>query len=252
MNRVDLAAVKSVFEWAASRPGKRLLPSNPAREVRLNEPAEIVTRSPLFTREEMAAILGAASAVPDDDENPTLAYAKRWAPWIAAYTGARISEICQLRGVDVRRDGDVWIFDFTPSAGSIKTSEARVVPIHEHLLARGFVEFARKAGAGPLFYDPKRRKKREAAASQAEKRGGDVSTWVREATNLDLRLKPNHTWRIVFKSRAIEVGIDTRSSDWISGHLSRSRKRGAAAFYEVPTVDGLAAAMAKFPCYPVP
>ena len=49
VSRVDLAAVKSVFTWAASRAGGRVLPHNPAKGVRLDEPSETVTRSALFT-----------------------------------------------------------------------------------------------------------------------------------------------------------------------------------------------------------
>jgi integrase len=251
INRVDLAAVKSVFQWAASRPGKRILSDNPARAIRLPEPSGPITRRPLFTHEEAASIMTAASLVPDSAENPTLAYAKRWTPWIAAYTGARITEICQLRGVDVRQEGGVWVMDFTPLAGSIKTDEARTVPIHEHLIAKGFLDFVRQRGPGPLFYDPLRRKAGDAKYSQAENRGGDVATWVRAAVNLDPRIRPSHTWRKVFKSIAVEAGIDDRLSDWISGHMTSKRKRGAAAIYEVPTIKGLASAIAKFPRYPV-
>ena len=251
MNRVDLAAVKSVFEWAAGRPGKRILSDNSARNVRLPEPSEVSTRRPLFTHEEAASIMAAASLVADSSDNPTLAFAKRWTPWIAAYTGARITEICQLRGADIMHEGGVWVMDFNPLAGSIKTSEARSVPIHEHLISKGFLDFVRQRGLGPLFFDPSRRKEDSAKSSQAENRGGDVATWVRAAVKLDPRIRPSHTWRKVFKSTAVEAGIDARLSDWISGHMAQRRKRGAAADYEVPTIKGLASAMAKFPRYTV-
>lgn len=72
VNRVDLAAVKSVFTWAASRAGGRVLLHNPAKGVRLDEPSEAVTRSALFTNEEWNAILLEALRVPDDADNPTL------------------------------------------------------------------------------------------------------------------------------------------------------------------------------------
>ena len=142
--------------------------------------------------------------------------------------------------------------DITPEAGGTKTNEARPIPIHEHLLELGFLDFVKKCGRGPLFYDPSRRTVDAAKSSQAENRGGDVATWVRTAVKLDPRIRPNHTWRKMFKSLAVEAGIDARLSDWISGHMTQRRKRGAAADYEVPTVNGLASAMKKFPRYPVP
>ena len=252
MNRVDLAAVKSVFEWAASRAGGRVLKHNPARVVRLPEPSEIITRSALFSEGEREAILLAARRVPDDVENPTLGYAKRWVPWIAAYTGGRVSEITQVRGKDVRLDGGTWVIDFNPEAGGIKTNEARIVPVHEHLIELGFPAFAMSRGEGPLFYDPARRQHADAKRSQAENRSGEIAEWVREIVGLDPRIAPNHTWRRMFKSIAVEAGISTRISDWLTGHARQKRKRGAAADYEVPTLAALAKAVGQFPRYQLP
>jgi integrase len=73
--------------------------------------------------------------------------------WLCAYSGARSGEITQLRGVDVTKRGAFHVMKPTPEAGTIKTSEARVVPIHEHLVAQGFIEFVREIGKGPLFYN---------------------------------------------------------------------------------------------------
>jgi integrase len=252
VNRVDLAAVKSVFTWATSRAGGRVLLHNPARGVRLDEPNEAVTRSALFTNEEWNAILLEARRVPDDADNPTLGYAKRWVAWIAAYTGARVSEITQLRGQDVRREGDTWVLDFNPEAGGIKTNEARIVPVHEHLVEPGFPAFAASRGKGPLFYDPTRRQHADAKRSQAENRSGEIAEWVREVASLDPRIAPNHTWRRMFKSIAIEAGISTRLSDWLTGHARQKRRRGAAADYEVPTLAALAKAVRQFPRYQLP
>lgn len=252
VNRVDLAAVKSVFTWAASRSGGRVLPHNPAKGVRLDEPNEAVTRSALFTAEEWKAILLAARRAPDDTDNPTLGYAKRWVAWIAAYTGARVSEITQLRGQDVRREGETWVIDFNPEAGGIKTNEARIVPVHEHLLELGFVAFATSRDKGPLFYDRTRRQHADAKRSQAENRSGEIAEWVREVARLDPRIAPNHTWRRMFKSIAIEAGISTRLSDWLTGHARQRRKRGAAADYEVPTLAALTKAVRQFPRYQLP
>ena len=39
----------------------------------------------------------------------------------------------------------------TPEAGGIKTNKFRDVPVHEHLLAEGFVEFLKNAPSGHLF-----------------------------------------------------------------------------------------------------
>ena len=73
-----------------------------------------------------------------------MAAAIRWVPWVCAYTGARGGEITQLRAEDVKRHRQgFWTITITPEAGTVKTGQARTVPVHEHLVARGSIEFVR-------------------------------------------------------------------------------------------------------------
>jgi integrase len=74
-------------------------------------------------------------------------------PWLCAYTGARVGEMTQLRGVDVLRQDGISALRITPEAGTVKTRKARVVPLHDHLIAQGFPEFVKTRGKGPLFYN---------------------------------------------------------------------------------------------------
>ena len=75
-------------------------------------------------------------------------------PWIGAYTGARISEICQLRAEDVSKVEDIWCIKILPEAGLLKTvGSERVVPVHPALIKIGLLEFVGKAKSGPLFED---------------------------------------------------------------------------------------------------
>lgn len=93
INKNDMVAVGSVMGWAVSRQGRKVLSDNPVRGVRLDEPRRVVERERTFRQQEVAAILSAASAVKPDEENPTFAAARRWCPWLAAYSGARIAEL---------------------------------------------------------------------------------------------------------------------------------------------------------------
>ena len=52
-------------------------------------------------------------------------------PWLCAYSGARSGEITQLRGIDVTPRGDFYVMRLTPEAGSIKTGNARTVPLRD-------------------------------------------------------------------------------------------------------------------------
>ncbi|MGB8631769.1 MAG: hypothetical protein WCD69_20720, partial [Xanthobacteraceae bacterium] len=54
------------------------------------------------------------------DQNSPDAAARRWVPWLCAYTGARVGEIAQLRKEDVvKREGLPSIL-ITPEAGAVK------------------------------------------------------------------------------------------------------------------------------------
>jgi hypothetical protein len=67
---------------------------------------------------------------------------------------SRAGEITQLRGHDViERDG-IKALRITPDAGTVKTKEVRIVPIHDHLIEIGFLKYVSIGGSGPLFYDP--------------------------------------------------------------------------------------------------
>jgi hypothetical protein len=50
----------------------------------------------------------------------------------------------------------------TPEAGTIKDREFRFVPIHPRLIELGFITFVAGAPEGPLFFDPARRRRKDA------------------------------------------------------------------------------------------
>ena len=92
-------------------------------------------------------------------ETPT-ERARRWVPWLCAYSGARSGEITQLRGRDIEARGGMYVMKLTPEAGTMKSGKIRVVPLHEHIIAQGFIEMVKQVGNGALFYNdatPQRR-----------------------------------------------------------------------------------------------
>jgi integrase len=238
INHVDLVAVSSVFKWGASRQGGKLIQANPVtKDVRLDLPKLQRKREPTLRPNEITAILRAALNVTDDPRNPTSAYARRWCPWIAAYSGARIQELTGLQVEDVQNEGGTWVMHFHKT----KTGQPRTVPIHEHLIDMGFLGFVKSRKSGPLFYDPKR-SSGKAKTPQAEQRAIKIAEWVRKETGLDKAVDPNHGWRHTFKTKALEVGIPERISDAITGHSIGSVARS----YETPTVAMKAEALSKF------
>ena len=249
VKNVWLNSARNVFSWALS---KKLLTRNPFREVRVTVRRTNRTReTKAFHADEATSILRGSLAVTDTSRKSEAA--KRWMPWLCAYTGARGGEMAQLRGADVfNRDG-IQAIRITPEAGTVKTRQARVVPIHEHLVAQGFLEFIERSGKGPLFYNARADEKglpddptnpRKPRAVKARER---VASWVRSIGVTDHELKPNHAWRHTFKQIADRVGISERVSDAITGHAPTSVARS----YGAPTLEDMAEALKKLPRYEV-
>jgi integrase len=242
INRVDLAAVKSVLGWATTHQGGKLLNANPAEGIRLDGPRHQRTREASFRDAEVRTILTAARNIEVGGDNPSFARAKRWCPWLAAYSGARIAELTNLDAEDIWQERGIWVMHFAET----KTRMPRTVPLHEHLIEQGFTKMRDEIGSGPLFYDPNRTRKPNATFTPADLRAQDIATWVRDVAKLDPEVDPNHGWRHTFKSRALDI-IDQRIRDHIVGHIPTTTARR----YEHPDITAVAAAMARFPRYTV-
>ena len=191
---------------------------NPASGLRVRAPKAVQLRERDLTDDEAAAILKAALGRHSDRLAPEHVLARRWVPWLCAYTGARVGEITQLRAMDIRQEGGVWVIHITPEAGSVKTGKARSVPIHSHLIEQGIQELAKQGDASPLFY-------REGAGNEvnpaSKVRAADLAKWVRTLGVDDPEVQPNHGWRHRFKTMSRAVGIPEYDADRIQGHTPR-------------------------------
>lgn len=136
-------------------------------------------------------------------------------------------------------------------AACLKTKKPRSVPVHEHLIEQGFLDFVRSKGSGPLFFNPNDEATTDDPLNPRRPRSvltrQRLAAWVRKIGITDKELSPNHAWRHTFKARADRAGISERMSDFITGHKPRTE----GAKYGAPTVEDMAAALAKFPRYDV-
>lgn len=131
------------------------LPANPWSGIGAprGRAAKRIPWDPATLRKLFASPLYQAYALPDDVRaGSPAAY---WVPLLAAYSGARLAELCNLRVADVvERDG-VLLLDINEDAGSVKSAAGiRTVPVHSELLRLGFSDFVadrRAAGASRLF-----------------------------------------------------------------------------------------------------
>jgi integrase len=224
-----LAAIKSLLQWAVSN-GR--IPTNPAAKVTVGLKTKAGGTKRGFTEEEAATILKAAKA----ETNPV----KHWIPLLGAYSGARLSELCQLRTQDILEIDEIWCLKIAPEAGSLKTtSSERIIPLHPAIIEVGFLNYVKRLPKGPLFPD--------LPPDLFGKRGGNATKtlgrWVRSLGLTDPRLSPSHSWRHRFKTmcRRFEVAPDI--SDALTGHY---RKTVAASYGEFP-VEALHRELCRIP-----
>jgi integrase len=243
---VYLSTARTLFEWAVDNDH---IAENPARNVKQPKPKKVYSRERGFTDVEALRVLKAAkNHVPKTDEfghireGEKLTDAKNWVPIICAFSGARVSEITQLRGVDIRKEDGSWIARITPDAGTVKAGGYRDVPLHPQIIEQGFIEFVQKNGVGPLFHaapDIQTYTKRSMQMS------GKLSQWLKTADLTPEGLAPNHAWRHRFKTQCLELGISDRVMDAIQGHAGRT----AGDNYGDVTLKAKRDAIEKLPAY---
>jgi integrase len=253
-----LQALSTLLAWGVR---KRKLSVNVAVGIRVRTDGQ-GSKKRGFTLEEMRTILKAARTM-----NKPSDAVKRWAPWVMAYSGARIGEVCRLRCKDVSRDSNgQWIMTFTRAAGSLKTeSSERTIPMHLALVAEGFPDYVeatakelkgRGSGGGgrvfPFLYLAESTNSPQAIARRGRSR---TDKWIfgeagRKGKNArpgllrpDPALSPNHGWRHAFKTMCREHGVDQECRDAIEGHSTN----GVAPNYGVWTVAAMRRQLEKIP-----
>lgn len=233
----DLSALKAIFQWAVAN---RKIAINPAAGITIRLGRPVRNRPKGFTEPEAHALLAAAlSYQPSGAENPRTSAAKRWVPWLCAFTGARVGEVAQLRKQDVFQSDGIWAFRITPAAGRVKTNVSREVAIHPQVIELGFVDFVHAADAGYLFMSGG-----EAGNILGKLKAltNRLAAFARE-TIKDENVAPNHGWRHRFKTVGMEAEIPARVLDAIEGHSPRSEGER----YGDVTLRTMSAAMEKFP-----
>jgi len=229
MQGAKLSPVRAILQWGVQN---RLISTNSAEGISLDVKAKQGERKRSFTDEEAKTILRAARS----EKDPV----KRWVPWIGADSGARLSEICQLRFEDVLKIEDIWCVKFVPEAGSLKTSGSeRIVPAHPALIESGLLNFAAQAKSRPLFA--------KLSPDKFGKRGGNgtktIGRFVRQLGLKDPRLSQSHSWRHRIKTLGRKYGIASDMMNAITGHQPET----VGDTYGHYSVDALFRELCKIP-----
>ena len=224
-----VAPLRAILQWGVDN---RKLSANPATRIVVSVRTKQTERIRGFTEDEAALILRQA----EKEKSLVL----RWVPMICAHTGARLSEVCQLRFEDVLEIEGIWCVKLDPSAGSLKTdSSERTIPLHPAIVESRFLNFVKAVKKGPLFSD--------LSVDRFGNRGGTgtkiIGRWVRGLGLVDKRLSPSHSWRHRFKTLSRRFGLATDISEALTGH---HRKTVADSYGEFP-MSALYRELAKIP-----
>ncbi|WP_273688883.1 tyrosine-type recombinase/integrase [Ketogulonicigenium vulgare] len=245
---IYVSTVRSLFLWAYEN---EHLPENVAATVKQAKPRKVQSRERGYTDAEAVEVLRLSrNHQPKPNqfgyirETAHMTAAKRWAPMLCAFTGARISEVTQLRKEDMREENGRWIIRITPDAGSVKSGGYRDVPLHRQIIEQGFIKFVLGANAGPLFHGADKPVNYARAASSVS---DEISKWLRKTNVAPEGVQPNHGWRHRLKTQAMELGLNSRVIDAMQGHTGRT----AGENYGDVTLNAKMRVIDQLPDYPL-
>lgn len=201
-----------------------------------------------FDPEQALAILSATVATPSHLISLEMKAARRWVPWVCAYTGARVNEITSLLPSDIQKISGIWCFVLRPEL--TKGKRLRRVPIHKHLCEQKFLEYVeeRRRIGKPLFYDPARARGGNGANPQWQKVAERLAEWVHKTLKVT-DVQPNHGWRHLWREIVRGTAMKPELCDYICGHESKS---GTGARYGKRKIPVLDKEMSLFPRFNVP
>lgn len=100
-----------------------------------------------------------------------------WLPVLAALTGARINELCQLYKKDIKKIGGIWCISInneTPDKRLKTPNAARLIPVHSQLIDIGFIDHIQSITSQRIF--PELNLERDGYATAASKWYGRFKT----------------------------------------------------------------------------
>jgi integrase len=205
--RDKLAAIRAILTWGQEQCRGKLFPATPKGtpfdylELPVAEVKDSADRT--YTLEQARKVLEAARR---QTERPNF----RWIPWLLAYSGMRVGEALQLEKADVFELQGNWFIHIRVGDGrTTKTRKARKVPVHQALIAEGFIEFVKSRPDGNLF-----------PGTFQDQR---IREWIKEGPLKDYAdtPPPNHGFRHLFED-ALFGDVNHKAALYIVGRSSGS------------------------------
>ena len=145
--------------------------------------------------------------------------ARMMAPLIAAFTGMRREEICQLKGSDFDTRDGIWFIRVEGTEGRRlkKKTSRREVPVHSELVKLGLREYVAYRGSEYLFPDL-------APSAANASRGDPLGKWFsryRREIGVGREEVDFHAFRTTFIQALRDAGVSLDKIKPITGHLEK-------------------------------
>ena len=225
-----LAAIRQFYSWMITMEYATV---NPFENVRVKKDVRLPSEQrrrwsreelvKLFSHDNFAGVIGT--------NDSTVNYQKKledyWIPYLLLFTGARVSEICQLRTEDVQEREGVWCISVNEDEGkTVKTKASiRHIPLHKELLNMGFLSYVnhRYGARKDKLFDIRPYGKTMCWSEQFGKR----FTKVLKAIGLTGAQRPTlHGLRHTFVDSAQAIGLPENEVSEIVGHAKQSMTYG--------------------------
>lgn len=196
---------------------------------------------PLFTRYELPTLRQAGVD------------AGYWIPLLGLFTGARVSELAQLRTGDVEVIDGVPMLRITDTGEGQKVKTAagrRLVPIHAELVRLGFLEYVQKVRDVSSGADKAAASLWPALPLLKGKPGKYFSEWFNEHPRKaveGMALPDFHSLRHTVRSRLASAGVEEPMIDALIGHEVKGST--GAKVYTFRSTDDMQAAIGRL-AYP--
>ena len=159
-----------------------------------------------------------------------------WIPLLGLYTGARISELAQLRSSNIFKAEEDFFIEITDASEGKKLKTAasnRRIPVHPELVRLGFIDYvAAVHAAGHVSIWPRLK-------LNANKPGAGISAWFgmfRKSIGLTEKNPDFHCFRHSVRTQMSRAGIDPKVQDHITGH-STGGSVGVTVYQNVNQAD---------------
>lgn len=214
--RRTLMEVKALFEWLK---GRKVVTDNPFDTVSVIAEHESYVS---FAKEDLSSLFK-GPVFKGDSRDATRS--RWWLMLLAAYTGARQAELCQLKLSDVVEIEGIACLSINDEDGkALKTQSAkRLIPLHPMLIELGFNDYVEERKASALEINSDNLQLLPSTWNGKGKAGKSASSWFsryKGKCSITGSKKVFHSFRHTFIQQAISKDLELSKIQQMVGHES--------------------------------